>query len=153
MDIYLLDGFLKDEPRPPDATTIHLDFDQPHAGVEALELGALSDQDANNLPEVQKGLKASKSGKAYTARYQELRIRHFHQTLARYLAEMIQKCLLLNQGHLSNRGRRETPPPNDERRLAHKIAWAKSGRLASFNQTLTEGFADEGVQVPIRFYC
>lgn len=87
MDIYLLDGFPKDKPRPPDAKTIHLDFDQPFESVEALELGALFDQDANNLPEVQKGLKASKSGKVYTARYQELRIRHFHQTLARYLGE------------------------------------------------------------------
>jgi len=34
---------------------------------------------------VQKGLKASHSGKVLTARYQELRIRHFHQTLKRYI--------------------------------------------------------------------
>jgi hypothetical protein len=48
-------------------------------------LGALFDQDANNLPEVQKGLMASKTRKVLTASYQELRIRHFHETLARYL--------------------------------------------------------------------
>ena len=86
MDIYLLDGFPKDGPRPPDAQTIRLGFDQAYAEAEALGLlGALFDQDANNLPEVQKGLRASQSGKVLTARYQELRIRHFHQTLRRYL--------------------------------------------------------------------
>ena len=86
MDIYLLDGCASDQPRPPDAQTIRLGFDQAYAEAEELGmLGALFDQDANNLPEVQKGLKASHSGKVLTASYQELRIRHFHQTLRQYL--------------------------------------------------------------------
>jgi phenylpropionate dioxygenase-like ring-hydroxylating dioxygenase large terminal subunit len=89
MDIYLLDGFPQAQPRPADAQTIRLDYDQKYAEAEALGLlGALFDQDANNLPEVQKGLMASKTQKALTADYQELRIRHFHQTLSRYLNEM-----------------------------------------------------------------
>jgi len=87
MDIYLLDGFAADQPRPADAKTIRLDYDQKYADADGLGLlGALFDQDAGNLPEVQRGLMASKSRKAITASYQELRIRHFHQTLARYLA-------------------------------------------------------------------
>ena len=87
MDIYLLDGFAADQPRPADAKTIRLDYDQKYADAEGLGLlGALFDQDAGNLPEVQRGLMASKSRKAITASYQELRIRHFHETLAKYLA-------------------------------------------------------------------
>lgn len=86
MDIYLLDGFASDQPRPSDAQTIRLGFDQSYQEAEALGLlGALFDQDANNLPDVQKGLKASHTGKVLTASYQELRIRHFHQTLSRYI--------------------------------------------------------------------
>ncbi len=86
MDIYLLDAYPSDQPRPPDAQTIRLDYDQKYAEAEALGLlGALFDQDANNLPEVQKGLMASKTRRAITASYQELRIRHFHETLATYL--------------------------------------------------------------------
>ena len=87
MDIYLLDGFAADQPRPADAKTIRLDYDQKYADADGLGLlGALFDQDAGNLPEVQRGLMASKSRKAITASYQELRIRHFHETLAKYLA-------------------------------------------------------------------
>ena len=45
----------------------------------------LIDQDASNLPQVQKGMKASKKGAVTLANYQEVRIRHFHQTLDKYL--------------------------------------------------------------------
>lgn len=86
MDIYFLDSFASGQERPPDATTIHLDADQPFS--EAPEFGLLSaifDQDATNLPEVQRGLKASQSRKVLSASYQELRIRHFHSTLDKYL--------------------------------------------------------------------
>ena len=100
MDIYLLDGFAADQPRPADAKTIRLDYDQKYADADGLGLlGALFDQDAGNLPEVQRGLMASKSRKAITASYQELRIRHFHETLAKYLA-----CLLYT-----------SPSPRDQR--------------------------------------
>ena len=86
MDIYLLDGFATAAPRPPDASTIRLGYDERYAEAEELGmLGSLFDQDANNLPEVQKGLMASRSGQVLTASYQELRIRHFHATLSSYL--------------------------------------------------------------------
>jgi hypothetical protein len=88
MDIYLLDGFAVDSPRPPDAKTIRLGYDERYAEAEELGmLGSLFDQDANNLPEVQKGLMASRSGQVLTASYQELRIRHFHATLSSYLED------------------------------------------------------------------
>jgi hypothetical protein len=39
-----------------------------------------------NLPYVQEGLKASKTGQVNLGDYQEIRIRHFHRTLDKYLA-------------------------------------------------------------------
>lgn len=49
-------------------------------------LGAILDQDMANLPNVQIGLKASKSGVVNLGDYQESRIRHFHQRLDHFLA-------------------------------------------------------------------
>jgi hypothetical protein len=40
----------------------------------------------SNLPYVQDGLKASKTGLVNLSAYQEIRIRQFHQTLDKYLA-------------------------------------------------------------------
>lgn len=50
------------------------------------QLGAVLEQDMANLPSVQTGMAASKTGKLQLARYQESRIRHFHATLDKYLA-------------------------------------------------------------------
>jgi phenylpropionate dioxygenase-like ring-hydroxylating dioxygenase large terminal subunit len=57
--------------------------------MEATELGALCPifkQDMANLPRVQQGLRASRSRTVNLAQHQEVRIRHFHQTLEKYLA-------------------------------------------------------------------
>ncbi|MDX1736408.1 MAG: SRPBCC family protein [Halioglobus sp.] len=43
------------------------------------------DQDVSNLPLVQKGLQSLQSGRIELANYQEVRIRHFHRTLDKYL--------------------------------------------------------------------
>jgi len=54
----------------------------------APELGALGrvfDQDMSNLPFVQIGLEANPNGIVHLADYQEVRIRHFHRTLDKYL--------------------------------------------------------------------
>jgi hypothetical protein len=48
-------------------------------------LGPVIDQDMGNMPYVQEGLVASGSGKVQLANYQEIRIRHFHRTLDKYL--------------------------------------------------------------------
>lgn len=50
------------------------------------QLGAVLEQDMNNIPYVHAGLKASKTGLVQLANYQEIRIRHFQQTLDKYLA-------------------------------------------------------------------
>ncbi len=49
------------------------------------QLGVVLEQDMANLPHVQTGMSASKTRKLHLAQYQESRIRHFHQTLDRYL--------------------------------------------------------------------
>jgi hypothetical protein len=43
------------------------------------------EQDMQNLPYVQEGLKASKTGEVNLGDYQEIRIRQFHDTLEKYL--------------------------------------------------------------------
>jgi hypothetical protein len=87
MDIYILSSFPEGSPRPADAPTVRLGIDEPFS--KAAELGAglgrIFDQDGANLPFVQRGMVASKSGEAVLANYQEVRIRHFHQTLDKYL--------------------------------------------------------------------
>ncbi len=55
--------------------------DAPELGV----LGAVFEQDMGNLPYVQEGLHASKSGEVNLGDFQEIRIRQFHQTLDKYL--------------------------------------------------------------------
>ena len=56
--------------------------------TDAAELGVLGsvfEQDMQNLPFVQEGLKVSKNGQINLGNYQEIRIRQFHQTLDKYL--------------------------------------------------------------------
>ena len=48
-------------------------------------LSNVFNQDGANLPQVQKGLKASKKGTVTLGNYQEVRVRHFNQTLDKYL--------------------------------------------------------------------
>lgn len=50
-------------------------------------LGAVIDQDMANMALVHDGLKASKNGLVELGDYQEVRIRHFHQTLNKYLSK------------------------------------------------------------------
>ena len=55
--------------------------DAPELGV----LGAVVDQDMTNMELTHEGLKVSKNQAVELADYQEVRIRHFHQTLDHYL--------------------------------------------------------------------
>jgi phenylpropionate dioxygenase-like ring-hydroxylating dioxygenase large terminal subunit len=60
--------------------------DQPWtAAAELGTLGHIFEQDMANLPFVQQGLKSSKNNEVQLGDYQEIRIRHFHRTLDRYL--------------------------------------------------------------------
>jgi phenylpropionate dioxygenase-like ring-hydroxylating dioxygenase large terminal subunit len=56
------------------------------AATEIGGLGAVFEQDMDNLPYVQEGLHASKTGKIQLADYQEIRIRQFHQTMDKYIS-------------------------------------------------------------------
>ena len=58
--------------------------------VDAPELGMLAkvfNQDVVNMPEVQRGLKAMKSGEIIFANYGETKPRHFHLLLEAWLAK------------------------------------------------------------------
>jgi len=72
--------------RPPPAPMHWLEEDEDW--TEAVELGALAkvfQQDSFNLPKVQKGLAAAQFTEAVLARYQETKVRHFHELYARWL--------------------------------------------------------------------
>jgi hypothetical protein len=65
----------------------YLRLDQKWSEAEEIGgLGAVFEQDMDNLPFVQQGLHASKTGKIQLGDYQEIRIRQFHQTMDKYLA-------------------------------------------------------------------
>jgi hypothetical protein len=66
---------------------VRLAIDEPFSKATEMgeALGRIFDQDGANLPQVQRGMKASKTGEAVLANYQEIRIRHFHQTIDKYL--------------------------------------------------------------------
>ena len=75
----------------PKTTPMHLiPADRPFASASDLIGSALAgvfDQDMDNLPYVQQGMKASKTKTLELGHYQESRIRHFHRTLDKYLAD------------------------------------------------------------------
>ena len=73
--------------KPAPAPYQFLDIDTPWSAIPELgSLGTVLDQDTTNMAEVQRGLKASFQPEVALATYQENRIRHFHETLGRYLA-------------------------------------------------------------------
>ncbi|MEH6581153.1 MAG: aromatic ring-hydroxylating dioxygenase subunit alpha [Halioglobus sp.] len=88
MDVFILTRYPEGEEAPADAMTRKLSADEPFsaaADVMGAGLARVFDQDGANLPQVQKGLRASRKGAVTLANYQEVRIRHFHQTLDKYL--------------------------------------------------------------------
>jgi phenylpropionate dioxygenase-like ring-hydroxylating dioxygenase large terminal subunit len=87
MEIIVLMRYPEGQERPADCQVQRLDKDQLFSEAEGLEggLGRVFDQDFSNLKMVQKGLKNLRSGEVVLANYQEVRIRHFHQTLDKYV--------------------------------------------------------------------
>lgn len=86
MEVRILARVKKGEPIPRAAPRKLLRLDQ--KWTEAAELGGLGDvfeQDMDNLPYVQEGLHASKTGKVNLGNYQEIRIRQFQDTLMKYI--------------------------------------------------------------------
>ncbi|MFA7586778.1 MAG: aromatic ring-hydroxylating dioxygenase subunit alpha [Novosphingobium sp.] len=74
--------------RPRSVPMRLLGEDEPWASATELgALGAVFQQDWDNLPYVQEGLKSSANGEVQLSHYQEIRIRQFAQTLDKYLAK------------------------------------------------------------------
>lgn len=87
MEVMLLKRPPRGGRRPPPVPVHWLDESEPWAAADELPiLGAVIDQDMQNVPLVQRGLRASGRGEVQLAAYQESRIRHLHRTLDRYLA-------------------------------------------------------------------
>ncbi len=87
MEIMFLFSKAPDGTHPAPAQMNLLREDQKWA--DAPELGSaamVADQDTDNLMRIQRGLRASKKPGVTLARYQESRIRHFHETLDAYMA-------------------------------------------------------------------
>jgi len=86
MEVRILVRVPEDQPIPRGVPMKFLSDDEkwtaaPELGV----LGHVFEQDMDNLPYVQQGLKVSKNGQVQLGDYQEIRIRQFHQTLDKYL--------------------------------------------------------------------
>ena len=88
MEIRILKRAKRGKPKPPSAKMFVVPNDQPFLSASEVMgelLAKVFDQDLANLPEVQKGLKASFNKQVNFGSYQESRIRHFAQTLEKYL--------------------------------------------------------------------
>lgn len=85
-EIMYLVQFDTSKPRPAAAKMTMLGSDETF--VDAPELGGAGivfDQDLSNMTHVQRGLQTTKKPGVTLGNYQEVRIRHFHQTLQHYL--------------------------------------------------------------------
>jgi len=72
--------------RPPSGRTVVVNPEESLESVPELGgLGQILQQDIDNLESIQRGLKANITNKVTLAEYQEVRIRHYHQTLDGYL--------------------------------------------------------------------
>jgi phenylpropionate dioxygenase-like ring-hydroxylating dioxygenase large terminal subunit len=90
MDIMMHTECPKGKPRPSPAPMVELGFDDSVSaavGPEMAALGAVFDQDFSNLPLVQPGLRATGTGVVHFGKYTEMRIRHLHHMIDRYIAE------------------------------------------------------------------
>jgi phenylpropionate dioxygenase-like ring-hydroxylating dioxygenase large terminal subunit len=87
MEIIVLMRYPEGGERPADCGVDKLDKDQLFSEAPGLQggLGKVFDQDFGNLKMVQKGMKNLASGEVVLANYQEIRIRHFNQTLDKYV--------------------------------------------------------------------
>ncbi|MEE2776093.1 MAG: aromatic ring-hydroxylating dioxygenase subunit alpha [Acidobacteriota bacterium] len=85
MEVMYLAPFRGKRPPPAPVHWLGEDEDWTHAP----ELGLLArvfNQDTINLPQVQRGVESSATGRVTLARYQESKLRHFHQLLDRWVA-------------------------------------------------------------------
>jgi len=86
LDMRMLGRYPEGEPCPPAPPVQFLDLEDSFDKTTGLgPLANVFNQDMRNLQHMTKGLKSSRDGQVQLAHYQELRIRHHHQTLDKYL--------------------------------------------------------------------
>ncbi len=75
-------------PRPDDAEPVDISAEQSYREAGTLDPGLADvyDQDTGNLAAQQRGFKSSRKRGQTLGNYQEIRVRHLHHTLDRYLA-------------------------------------------------------------------
>jgi phenylpropionate dioxygenase-like ring-hydroxylating dioxygenase large terminal subunit len=90
MEVRILTPVPPGQPIPRSVPMRLLGDDEPwtNATEFGVGLGGVLDQDVANVEQVQAGLKVSKTGKLQLGDYMDIRIRHFHQTLDKYLAKV-----------------------------------------------------------------
>ncbi len=76
-------------PTPPPAEPFDLDVDDSYTTAPGIQqsLGAIYDQDTGNLAAQTRGFRASAKTGQTLANYQEIRTRHLHETIGRYIEE------------------------------------------------------------------
>lgn len=86
MDIMFLTPYDHRKGKPASARITELDIEDSWTlSPELGRMGWVFDQDVSNAPLVQKGMKASGKKTVSLGNYQEVRIRHFHATLDKYI--------------------------------------------------------------------
>ncbi len=87
MDVMLLHPIPDNGPRPEPAPLRVLGPDEPFTDAPELDqISPIFEQDVSNMPLVQKGMKTLARKKGITlGNYQEIRVRHMHQTLDKYI--------------------------------------------------------------------
>ena len=88
MEIMVICQVPEGAPRPADVPCRRLGEDELFSQAPELgeSLGTIFDQDLVNMPMIQKGMHSLQSGELVLGNYQEVRIRHFHRTLDRYIS-------------------------------------------------------------------
>jgi nitrite reductase/ring-hydroxylating ferredoxin subunit len=87
-DLILLSAFPAGQERPPPAEPVRITVEESYTSVPGVDpnFGRIYDQDTGNMSAMQEGMKAAKRMTARFAEYQEMRIRHIHQVIDKYLA-------------------------------------------------------------------
>jgi len=86
-DVLVLQPLEKGESRPEPAVPVRIKVDESYTQAPGLsaQVGHILDQDTNNMQYQQEGMATSRKAKASLATYQEVRIRHIHQVIDKYL--------------------------------------------------------------------
>lgn len=88
MEIIVMCQLASDAERPKDVPARLMGENELFSEAPELgkSLGTIFDQDLHNMPMIQKGMHNVESGELVLGNYQEVRIRHYHQTIDKYIA-------------------------------------------------------------------